>query len=156
MGLPAGLKPGHGLQDEVIESLRPRAVQGDVRWGEDPTQATAMAVTPPDPGRALRAAPVAGLHSPERSQGVPARHGRRTGPTGGWLADRLRRPPPKAGRASVRDTSREQCFGDGFNGPGSVRSALVGDAREPGSGEARELATVVTPGVVAAMGKAGR
>jgi hypothetical protein len=47
--------------------LRPGAVQGNVGWGEDPTQATAMPVTPPDPGRALRAAPIAGLHTPERN-----------------------------------------------------------------------------------------
>jgi hypothetical protein len=32
----------------------------------------------------------------------------------------------------------------------------VGDAREPGSGKARELAATVTPGVAAALGKAGR
>jgi len=73
MGFPAGLEPRHGLQDEVIEAFRPGPVQGNVRWRKDPAQATAMPVAPPDPGRALRAAPVAAVHSPERNAAGPAR-----------------------------------------------------------------------------------
>jgi hypothetical protein len=68
MGLPAGLKPRDGLQHEVIESFCPGAVQRNVRRSEDATQATAMPVAPSDPRRALRAAPVAGLHNAERNQ----------------------------------------------------------------------------------------
>jgi len=64
--------------------------------------------------------------------------------------------PASAERASFRDTTREQGPGDGFRGPRSVRSAVVSDAREPGSGEMRELATMVTPGMSVATGKAGR
>jgi hypothetical protein len=42
-------------------------VQRNLGWGEDPAQATAMPVAPPEPGWALRVAPVAGLHSSERN-----------------------------------------------------------------------------------------
>ena len=77
MSLPAGLKPRHGLQDEIVEAFRPGPVQGNVRWRKDPPQATAMPVAPPDPGRALRAAPVAAVHSPERNAAGPARAARR-------------------------------------------------------------------------------
>ncbi len=73
MGLPAGLKPRHGLQNEIVEAFRPGPVQGNVRWRKDPPQATAMPVAPPDPGRALRAAPVAAVHSPERNAAGPTR-----------------------------------------------------------------------------------
>ncbi len=64
--------------------------------------------------------------------------------------------PAGAERASFRDTTREQGPGDGFRGRRSVRSAVVSDAREPGSGETHELATMVTPGVSVITGKAGR
>lgn len=158
MGLPAGLKPRHGLQNEIVEAFRPGPVQGNIRWRKDPPQATAMPVAPPDPGRALRAAPVAAVHSPERNPADPAR-------PPGALATRLvpasqsAPMPPRPGaaeRTSFRDTRREQCPGGGVSGPGWVRSAVVGDSREPGSGEARELAAMATPGVAAAVGEAGR
>jgi hypothetical protein len=74
----------------------------------------------------------------------------------GWPPVLLPPAAASAERASFRDTTREQGPGDGFRGPGSVRSAVVSDAREPGSGETRELATTGTPGVAVAAGKAGR
>jgi hypothetical protein len=64
-------------------------------------------------------------------------------------------PEDNAGGAR-QDTSAEECPGGGFSGPGSVRSAVVSYAREPGSGETRELAATVTPGMRAAVSRAGR
>jgi hypothetical protein len=73
----------------------------------------------------------------------------------GWAAG-MPAAPGQRGARVFRDTTREQGPGDGFRGPGSVRSAVVSDAREPGSGETRELVTMVTLGVAVAAGKAGR
>jgi hypothetical protein len=119
-----------------------------------------MPVAPPDPGRALRAAPVAAVHSPERNAASPAwPPGALATRPGAGVAVRTHAAPARtaaAERTSFRDTRREQCPGDGVSGPGWVRSAVVGDSREPGSGEARELAAVAAPGVAAAVGEAGR
>jgi hypothetical protein len=118
-----------------------------------------MPVAPPDPGRALRAAPVAAVHSPERNAAGRAGAGRRADrPAGAGAAARadVARRGRVAERTSFRDTRREQCPGGGFSGPGWVRSAVVGDAREPGSGPARELAAMATLGATAAAGEAGR
>lgn len=64
MSFPARLQPGDSLQNEVVEPLRPGAVQRHAWRRENPAQPAAVPVTSPDPGGALRAAPVAGLHNP--------------------------------------------------------------------------------------------
>jgi hypothetical protein len=64
VSFPAGLQPGYGLKNEVVEPFCPGAVQRHVWRRENPAQPASVTVTSPDPGGALRAALVAGLHNP--------------------------------------------------------------------------------------------
>jgi hypothetical protein len=80
MGFPAGLEPGYRLQDQLVETLRPAAVQRHPRRGEDAPQPAAMPVPPPDPRGSLRVSAVAAVHVPRVTPGGPERPGGRTLP----------------------------------------------------------------------------
>jgi hypothetical protein len=135
MGLPAGLKPRHRLQNEIVEAFRPGPVQGHVRWREDPPQAAAMPVAPPDPGRALRAAPVAAVHSPERNAAGPARAARRANAR------------PFETRAVNSAPVVALAGPDGYGQPLWAMRANLARGRRVG---------LPTPGVAARVGEAGR
>ena len=65
MGFPARFQPGHSLQHQFVEPLRPAAVQRHTRRGKHAPQAAPVPVPPPDPGSLLRATTGAAVHVPE-------------------------------------------------------------------------------------------
>src|SRR6202034_1708575 len=56
-GLPARLKPRHGVEHYVVELLRAGPVQRHSRWHEPAAQAPSVAVAPPDVPRVGRRRP---------------------------------------------------------------------------------------------------
>ena len=60
LGLPAGLQPGHRLQDQLVETLRSASVQGYPGRGQHAAQPASMPVPPPDTGPVIS---VSALHS---------------------------------------------------------------------------------------------
>src|SRR5580658_1443310 len=83
LGFPAWLQPRHGLEHDVVELLRPAAVQGDPGRDQPAAQPAAVAIAPPRPRSAgTRIRPrtaFAGLHSNRAYRIAPPRRAHQPG-----------------------------------------------------------------------------